>query len=889
MNPIWELDGHHGRNRGPPRPVLHAGWGGIGTWKAVPAYDEAMASLRRRQILELLIPGMLAFLLAGLSIADMFLPRPYDGVVLEADAPGRLAVRQVIAGSGADTAGIRPGDIIVGIDRVVLETPAHAAQVLNRHSIGEKLAYLVRSRDRLREVEVELGRRRIGDTMYLVAALLGFAFFFVGLFVLVQQPRLPAARVFFAMSVLFLLFLVCRLRPASYSWVDTFVLTTGTIALLFLPATFLHFFMIFPRPIWQWRSDLAARTVGRLARGGQLLPLVYGIPPAVYAVVVTTARLGRTDLALISGAPLANWWVMVVYMAAGLGALAASASSLPDARQRRGAGLVFLGTLFGVVPFLVLAVAFPSFLHTERFLYYGVVPLILVPITFAYAIIRFQLLDIRVILRKSLMYTTMTALVTAVYAGLIVTFNALFRGTGLADSPLFPVIFALAIVLLFEPLRHRVQEPINRFFFRERARLQRAMEEMGEAFSAQVDLAEVVRELVERLPELLGLRFAALYLVQGSSLHRVAGPAWLPTELEGMELFIDHVKRRGGLVRLEQLASLEMLSQDVERVDARLRHAGVEYVGVLATPRRSIGLVVLSGTAGQMELESDDLRLVRGLLQQASIALETSTLLKEKTRQAELERELEIAATIQQSLLPKQLATPEGWSVATVCRPARIVGGDFFTELRAPGRQGQALVYGDVSGKSIPGALLMMAAHEVLHALAITSPDPAELLNLANQRLHALRRSSSVLSRGSFVAIGYVECAPQRGVLRYTLAGQPPPLVRRRDGTVEELEMPTHRIPLGALPRGGYEVMEMAMEPGELLLAYSDGAVDAMDPQGEFFGEERLGRTLAEASADPDGVIADVLGAIDRFTAGRAPYDDITLVAIACCPEQENQ
>jgi len=845
-----------------------------------------MASLRRRQILELLIPGMLAFLLAGLSIADMFLPRPYDGVVLEADAPGRLAVRQVIAGSGADRAGIRPGDIIVGIDRVVLKTPAHAAQVLNRHSIGERVSYLVRSHDHLREVDVELGRRRIGDTMYLVAAVLGFAFFFVGLFVLVQQPRLPAARVFFFMSVLFLLFLVCRLRPASYSWVDTFVLTTGTVALLFLPATFLHFFMIFPRPIWQWKNDPAARAVGRMARAGRLLPVVYGIPPAVYAGVVTMARLRKTDLALISGAPLANWWVMVVYMALGLGALAASASSLPDARQRRGAGLVFLGTLFGVVPFLLLAVAFPSFLHTERFLYYGVVPLILVPITFAYAIIRFQLLDIRVILRKSLMYTTMTALVTALYAAMIVTFNALFRGSRLADSPLFPVVFALVIVLLFEPLRHRVQDPINRFFFRERARLQQAMEEMGEAFAAQLDLTEVVRELVERLPELLGLRFAALYLIRGSSFHRVAGPAWLPSDLGGTDLFVDHVKRRGGLVSLDQLASLEMLSEEIERSDSRLRLAGAEYVGVLATPRRSIGVVVLSGTSGQMELEPDDLRLVRGLLQQASIALETSTLLEERTRQAELERELEIAATIQQSLLPKQLATPDGWAVATICRPARIVGGDFYTEFSAPGGHGQALIYGDVSGKSIPGALLMMAAHEVLHALSITSSGPAELLDLANQRLHALRRSSSVLSRGSFVAIGYVECSGERGTLRYTLAGQPPPLVRRRDGTVEELPMPAHRIPLGALPRGGYEVIEMTMEPGELLLAYSDGAVDAMDPGGSFFGEERLIETFSRATAEPESIIAEVMGAIDRFTAGRAPYDDITLVAIACCPEE---
>ena len=75
-------------------------------------------------------------------------------------------------------------------------------------------------------------------------------------------------------------------------------------------------------------------------------------------------------MALISGAPLPNWWVMVGYMVLGLGALGLSARYLPDVQQRRGAGLVFVGTLFGIVPFILLAVAFPSFLDTERFIFY---------------------------------------------------------------------------------------------------------------------------------------------------------------------------------------------------------------------------------------------------------------------------------------------------------------------------------------------------------------------------------------------------------------------------------------------------------------------------------------------------------------------------------------
>ena len=848
-----------------------------------------MVMQRSRQRLTLtLAPGILAFLIAALSVADMFLPHPYDGVILEADVPGARVVRAVVPGSGADRAGIRPADVIVGIDREFLEdSQAHAQELLNQHEIGETVSYLVRSGGSIFEVEVELGRRQIGDTSYLYAALLGFLFFGVGVFVVLRQPRMPAARVFFTMSVLFMLFLVCRLRPASYSLVDELVLDSGTIALLFLPAAFLHFFLIFPREIWEWRRDPIADFLGWVNRlSSKMLPL-YLLPPMVYLGTVLWARYSGNSLALISGAPMTNWWVMVGYMMLGLGALYLSARHLPDAAQRRGAGLVFVGTLFGVAPFIVLAVGFPTLFNTERFLFYGVVPLILVPITFAYAIIRFGLLDIRVILRKSLLYTVTTAMVTAVYALGIASFNLLFSGTKIAASPYFPVIFALAIVLLFEPLRQRLQGPVDRFFFAERLKLQRAMVEMGEAFTREVEIGPVVAQLVDRLPELLGLHFSALYLMSDRKLVRQAGPDALPEELPIIGILHDQLKRQGSLVRLEELAPLRLLSPEVETLGSALSGVGVELAGLLATTRRSVGVILLSGKAGQTAFEKEELQLLRGLLNQASIALETSILLDERARQAELERELKIAASIQASLLPESLSAADGWRLAAVCRPAREVGGDFYTEL--PGRNDgeHVVVYGDVSGKSISGALMMMAAHEVLNSVALAHPEPEKLLRLANERLYALRgtRKRTAIQGGSFVALGYLGFRAGEGIFSYTLAGQPPPMVRRKSGMVECLKMPDHRVPLGALRVGGYRIMEGELAVGDLIVAYSDGVVEAQSPTGDFFGEDRLARALAESPADPQEAINFLLEEIEAFTCGHTPYDDVTLLAASWSPD----
>jgi serine phosphatase RsbU (regulator of sigma subunit) len=338
---------------------------------------------------------------------------------------------------------------------------------------------------------------------------------------------------------------------------------------------------------------------------------------------------------------------------------------------------------------------------------------------------------------------------------------------------------------------------------------------------------------------------------------------------------------------LDELAPLRLLSVEVDRLASELAAAGVELAGLLATTRRSVGVILLSGKAGQTALEKEELQLVRGLLNQASIALETSLLLEERTRQAELERELKIAASIQSSLLPDELRPADGWRLSAVCRPAREVGGDFYTEL--PGRVNgeHALVYGDVSGKSISGALMMMAAHEVLNSVALAYPEPETLLRLANERLYRLRggREHGDLRGGSFVALGYLGFRDGDGVLSYSLAGQPPPLVRRLDGTVEPLRLPDHRVPLGALRDGGHQLLSTRLSEGEMVVAYSDGLVEAQSPEGEFFGEERLVRVLEEAPADPGATVDLLLSEMESFTCGHTPYDDVTLLAASWAPD----
>jgi serine phosphatase RsbU (regulator of sigma subunit) len=828
--------------------------------------------------------GIVAFLVACLSILDMFLPRPYDGVVLDPDR-SEMTVRAVVPGSGAALAGIRPGDRIAGLGREMVRNPSDAFRALQRHKVGERVAYLLERDGRLFEADVQLGPRRLGTALYLYGCFSGFLFFFIGLFVLLHRPDAPEgapSRVFFVLCTLFLLFLVCRLRPASYSWVDGVVLTTGTLSLLALPAAFLHFFLVFPRRFqlslgaeegaWPTSSQRLLGWVERTVNASpRFFTVLYLLPPLLYAVTLALGSAFSLHMRLVSGAPLASWVLMGDYLVLGLLALLGSLLRSREGRERRQIATVFIGTVLGVTPFLVLGVALPSVFRTDRYLLLGVIPLVLVPLTFGYAIVRFQFFDIRVIVRRSLLYTLTTAVVTGTYAVGIAAFNLIFRDASIGRSPYFPLLLALAIVALFDPLRRRLQVPVDRFFFREVYDARRAVEEISAEAAREFSLERLETMLTARLSEVMHLEWAALYRAEGDEwVSSTANPP-LPPALAGSLAVVKEMAHHDRPVRLGTLEPLKTLDPASRVALERLASAGARLLVPLRTREEMHALLVLGPKRSEEEFGGDDLQLVRTVANQGALGLANARLYRERTRQVELEKELEIARRVQFSLIPGELPPFAGWRMAAHCAPAHQVGGDFYDTLPAPEEGAMALVVGDVSGKSVAGAMLMVAAREVLHTAALGGVRPEQLLDVANQRLYTPQPRL-------FVALAYLLLQRQGSGL-YALAGQPAPLVRRLQGGVEELPPPRHRLPLGALRGGEWDLLPLRLCAGEMLLLYSDGVTEAQNPAGEYFGDERLQRAFSRADGEPQAVVREILDAVKIFTSGADPYDDITLVA----------
>src|SRR5215208_4429995 len=202
-----------------------------------------------------------------------------------------------------------------------------------------------------------------------------------------------------------------------------------------------------------------------------------------------------------------------------------------------------------------------------------------------------------------------------------------------------------------------------------------------------------------------------------------------------------------------------------------------------------------------------------------------------------IEQELRAARSIQQASLPKEVPSLEGWQIAPYYLPAREVGGDFydFFELE-DGRMGLAV--GDATGKGVPAALAVTASCSMLRAVAQDSDySPGEVLGRVNEML--IPR----IPPNMFVTCFYCILDPESASLRYANAGHDLPYLHR-NGDAEELR--ARGMPLGLMPKMGYEEHEIELDAGESALFYSDGLVEAHDPKGEMFGFPRLQALVAE-------------------------------------------
>lgn len=307
----------------------------------------------------------------------------------------------------------------------------------------------------------------------------------------------------------------------------------------------------------------------------------------------------------------------------------------------------------------------------------------------------------------------------------------------------------------------------------------------------------------------------------------------------------------------------------------RLRAEGARLVVPLLSQGELVGMLSLGERRSEQDYASDDLALLDSLATQAAPALRVAQLVRQQRAEArERERiaqELQVARLIQQTLLPREVPSIAGWGIAPYYEPAREVGGDFYDFIELGGDR-LGLVIADVTDKGVPAALVMAMARSILRAAAGRLDSPGAVLERVNEVL------CPDIPPNMFVTCFYAILDLASGQLRFANAGHDLPYWRHAGG-VSDLH--ARGMPLGLMPGMRYEEHAITLGPGDQVLFYSDGLVEAHNAQRDMFSFGRLARLVGDHPGDGPSLIQLLMDELAAFTGpGWVQEDDITLVAL---------
>ncbi len=287
----------------------------------------------------------------------------------------------------------------------------------------------------------------------------------------------------------------------------------------------------------------------------------------------------------------------------------------------------------------------------------------------------------------------------------------------------------------------------------------------------------------------------------------------------------------------------------------------------------SVGVIQLDSLSNSVSFQNEDMDILATVALQASSAIDKAKLYEIEIRQQEVDRDLELANEIQHRLLPNEVPDIEGYDLFDFYRPADRVGGDYYDYIPV-GENRLAILVGDVVGHGIAAALLMAkVSAEAKFALA-SKQDAAVSMNQLNQAI-------SKLNLDRFITIVLALLDRPTNTLTIVNAGHLPPVIRKQDGTTEALSIEKSGLPIGIIEDFEYEAFTIQLDPGDLVLLYTDGVNEAQNLQGELFGHRRIIEQMAEkqwrSSADFG---KSLIAGVSQHLNGNRQDDDVCLVCL---------
>lgn len=489
-----------------------------------------------------------------------------------------------------------------------------------------------------------------------------------------------------------------------------------------------------------------------------------------------------------------------------------------------------------------------------------------------WAIVRYRFMDVKLIVRQSLVKTLTSALVLGAYVLIIRQLEPMLRTLFGGDMPGLDIVFIIIALILFQPVMSQMDDFIRKLFIRDKADFRNISQSFSRQVASVFDLQAIFSLAFKVLKDQLLIERAHIFVRHNDPSHLCT-----VSEMDGKEqpeaFAIDdaltaELAKSAGVINFDEIVARYPESPVVEHL-ARVK---ARFITPLVSGDELLGCLAVSDKVSGYRMNYEDVTALSTIANQLAMAITTSRLYRQSIEKQRMEEEMNFARTIQLELLPKMFPSGHDYQFSAYSEPALSVGGDYFDFITTP-RGTCGVVIADASGKGMPAALLVSQLQAAIRSEVKHDAPLAQMLSNVNELIQQSSGSEK------FATLFFADFDPLKKSVKYANAGHNYPILYSDKDGPSCLEC--GGLVLGAFPGVSYNEGEVLMEKNDVLLFYTDGLNEATNGADEQYGEHRIMEALARyRHLTPIEIQQEMVEDVKQFVEQSALQDDMTIVVL---------
>jgi serine phosphatase RsbU (regulator of sigma subunit) len=778
-------------------------------------------------------------------------------------------------------AGIRNGDQLLSISNEKLNHPLHAQEILNRVKGGEYAEYLVKKPGG-EIVNTKVYVKKLIQFGSLANSLSALFWMLIGFIVLTAKPEGRTHKLFYALGVFAVFTSMSVLIQVDYKFADQIseqpvlyflISSVWVIGISFIGPTLLYFFWNFPCPfkfaekLWVRRSlfifpailSLALITMLVLTFGYYIIPMRYIF---LFLDGYRNFILGIAAVALIS--------LIIQYR------------RIKNTEQKKPIFLIIVAFIFGIAVSVYssqIAPAIAGFIFNSPEYYAPIVLVALVPLISAYAIFKYQLMDVSVVIRNTIIYGVATITLAAIYFLIVyVAGQGISSALGVENQGIVAGIFFIIFALIFQSTKNRFQDFLTKKFYPEQFAHQRVMMDLSSKLTTVVKLDNILELMNETFVDALKINKFGILLRDKEGHLSLCNSVGLNKD--------NCIITKSNIAQFLKERSLTTKNPAIEQADFKtvfpdmaeqLIEEEIYTVIPMIIKNKLVGLLLFGLKHSGSHFAGKDIELLWGAANQAAVSIENARLYDSEAQKLKIEQDLDTARKIQESLLPACIPEIRNLDICGEMISAMQVGGDYYDLLPVNGSDSKLyVVIGDVSGKGLAASLYMTKIQTMVQFACTTDKSPKEILVEINKRVF------TEMERNWFVTMSIAYFDLDKNIVKFCRAGHMP-LITATNGTVESHR--TQGIGVGLEKGEIFEKslieQELTLKPGQTYAFFTDGVTEAMNEQHDLFGEDKLTSILNNKGQHRSTeIMSEIWSSVNSFRGTAEVNDDMTMVIV---------